>query len=72
MLIQLNQRNKKATSEEFTPAFTFLLLAIKLFLIFSPICISKKYLFNKVFNIDYQPLVKDYIGKEVDLNFVDC
>lgn len=70
-LIKLNQREKRATSEELAPAFTPLLPA-KLLLSFPASRIGKKRLFNKAFDINYWPLTKDQFGEDVDLSFAGC
>ncbi len=70
-LIELNQREKKATLEELAPAFT-LLLPSKPPLLFSANYVSKKRLFDKAFNINCQPLANNQFGKDIDQSFAGC
>lgn len=71
-LINLNQKKKKVILEELAPAFILLFLSVKPFLLFPTSCIGKKQFFNKGFDINCRPLVKDHIRKEVNLSFTGC
>lgn len=68
------------TSEELAPIYicqlssdqlySSLLLFFSSSIFFPTSCIGKKRLFNKTFDINSQPLTKDYTGKEVDIRFI--
>ena len=67
-LIELNQREKRVTSEELALVFIPLLPFEPLFL-FPASCIGKKLSFDKAFNIKCWLLAKNQFGKDVDLSF---
>ncbi len=81
-LIKLNGRKMRATSEELAPVYTRQLSSGQLLsspLLFSsrPVLsptsrIGEKQSFDKAFDINSRPLVKDHTGEEVDLSFADC
>ena len=71
-LIELNRREKRATSEELAPAFTPLLPFVEPSLLFPASRIGEKQSFDKAFDIDCRPLAKDHTGEEVDLSFAGC
>ncbi len=70
-LIELNQREKRVTSEELAPAFILLLLS-KPPLLFLANRVSKKRSFDKAFNINGRPLANNQFGKDVNLSLGGC
>ena len=81
-LIELNKRKIRVISKELALIFIYQLFFYQLFsnqissffissspLFFLFSYISNKQLFDKIFDINNQPLVKNLIKKEVDLNF---
>lgn len=70
-LIELNQREKRATLKKLVLTFTFLLLS-ESFLLFPVSCIIEKWSFNKTFDINSCLLTKDQFDEEVDLSFAVC
>ncbi len=70
-LIELNQREKRATSEELAPAFTPLLPSEPP-LLFPASCVGEKRSFDKAFDINCRLLANNQFGEDVDPSFVSC
>ncbi len=69
--IELNQKEKRATSEELAPAFN-LLLQFKPPFSFSVSCVGKKRSFYKVFGTNYRLWANNQLSEDVDLSFTGC
>ncbi len=81
-LIELNRKKMRAASKELAPVYTFQissnqlsfspLLSLFSSVLFPFICIGKKRLFDKAFDINSRLLARDHTRKELDLSFADC
>lgn len=63
---------KKAFLKEATPTFTYFFSKRLSLFLFSSDSISKKWLFDKVFNLDSWPLANDHAKQNVNLSFAKC